>query len=60
MRRDHKLVNVPIIAVTGIADSSKLARLRELGVKSILHKVRFTFDALLKEVHENLGQKADR
>src|SRR5258705_779348 len=40
LRRDPKLKDVPVIAVTGIADTTKLARLRELGVRSILHKVR--------------------
>ena len=58
MRRDAKLRDVPVIAVTGIADSTKLTRLRELGVKSILHKVRFTFDTLLNEIHARLAEAA--
>ena len=39
--RPPTLRTIPVIAVTGIADSGNLARLRELGVNSILHKVRF-------------------
>ena len=59
VRADDKLRHIPVIAVTGIADSGNLARLRELGVKSILHKVRFTFDALLKEIHLQLAEQLE-
>jgi len=59
LRGDDKLRHIPVIAVTGIADSGNLARLRELGVKSILHKVRFTFDALLSEIHAQLAEQLE-
>jgi chemosensory pili system protein ChpA (sensor histidine kinase/response regulator) len=58
MRRDARWKDLPVIAVTGIADTTKLTRLRELGVRSILHKVRFTFDALVSEIHAQLPQAA--
>jgi len=60
LRRDAKLRDVPVIAVTGIADTTKLARLRELGVRSVLHKVRFTFEILLNEIHTQLGETAGK
>src|ERR1700710_922771 len=40
LRRDARFRAVPVIAVTGISDTTKLMRLRELGVASVLHKVR--------------------
>jgi chemosensory pili system protein ChpA (sensor histidine kinase/response regulator) len=58
MRRDARWKDLPVIAVTGIADTTKLTRLRELGVRSILHKVRFTFDTLVSEIHAQLPQAA--
>ena len=50
--------HIPVIAVTGVADSTKLARLRELGVRSIVHKVRFTIEMLVNEIHLQLGEAA--
>ena len=60
LRRDPQFAQVAVIAVTGIADSTKLARLRELGVRSILHKVRFTFETLLNEIHSQLGETLEK
>jgi CheY-like chemotaxis protein len=51
LRSLHCFAELPVIALTGISDTSKLTRMRELGVKAIVHKVRFTFDALLDEIH---------
>ena len=58
LRHDQRLREIPVIAVTGIADSGNLARLRELGVRSILHKVRFTSNRLLDEIHAQLAEAA--
>jgi len=58
MRRDPRLMHIPVIAVTGTSDSTKLSRLRELGVRSIMHKVRFTFDQLVSEIHDQLAETA--
>jgi CheY-like chemotaxis protein len=51
LRLDPEMRDIPVIAVTGVADSGQLARLRALGVNAILHKVRFSFDRLLEEIH---------
>jgi CheY-like chemotaxis protein len=59
LRHDPKLRDIPVIAVTGVSDSGNLARLRELGVKSILHKVRFTFDELLREIYAEIRDRVD-
>ena len=59
LRRDGRWKDLPVIAVTGIADTTKLTRLRELGVRSILHKVRFTFDMLVSEIHAQLPESVD-
>jgi chemosensory pili system protein ChpA (sensor histidine kinase/response regulator) len=59
IRGDAKLRDIPVIAVTGIVDSGNLARLRELGVKSILHKVRFSFEKLLDEIHAQLANRLE-
>src|SRR3954470_5548749 len=42
LRGHERLKHIAVIAITGISDTFKLTRLRELGVRSILHKVRFT------------------
>ena len=54
VRAHEKLRDIPVIAVTGVADSGNLARLRQLGVRSILHKVRFSFETLLSEIYSEL------
>lgn len=57
-RADPRWVEVPVIAVTGVLDSTWLLRLRELNVRTIIHKGRFDLDALLDEVHRSLPQAA--
>lgn len=47
---------LPVIGVTGVSDTAQLTRLRQLGVKTILHKVRFTFDGLLAEIRLALAE----
>jgi len=47
--------HIAVIAITGISDTLKLTQLRELGVRSIMHKVRFSFDALVDEIREQLA-----
>ncbi|HYO10372.1 MAG TPA: response regulator [Tepidisphaeraceae bacterium] len=54
LRGDARFRDVPVIGLTGISDTSRLARLRELGVKTIVHKVRFTFEGLLEEIRHCL------
>jgi CheY-like chemotaxis protein len=54
MRADPRFRDTPVIGLTGVSDTGRLARLRELGVKEIVHKVRFTFDGLLEEIRRHL------
>jgi len=48
---------IPVIGVTGVSDTSQLARLRQLGVNTILHKVRFTYDGLVAEIRHQLAAR---
>jgi CheY-like chemotaxis protein len=54
LRDDVRFKEVAVIGLTGVTDTSRLARLRELGVKSIVHKISFTFDGLLEEILRHL------
>ncbi|MEA2708793.1 MAG: two-component system, chemotaxis family, sensor kinase CheA [Phycisphaerales bacterium] len=54
MRSDARFREVPVIGLTGVSDTGRLGRLRELGVKEIVHKVRFTFDGLLEDIRRHL------
>lgn len=54
LRGDSRFKSVPVIGLTGICDTSKLKRLRELGVTTIVPKVRFSFDALLAQIRAKL------
>ena len=56
LRGDPRFKSTPVIGLTGISDTSKLKRLRELGVTSIVEKVRFSFDALLAQIHAKLPE----
>ena len=58
MRSDARFRDLPVIGLTGVSDSGRLARLRELGVKEIVHKVRFTFDGLLEDIRRHLPTAA--
>ena len=55
MRADPRFRDTPVIGLTGISDTSRLSRLRELGVREIVHKVRFTFDGLMEEIRRHLA-----
>jgi CheY-like chemotaxis protein len=57
-RADARWADVPVIAVTGVLDSTWLLRLRELNVRTVIHKGRFDLDGLLTEVHRYLPQAA--
>ena len=57
-RADPRWADVPVIAVTGVLDSTWLLRLRELNVRTVIHKGRFDLDGLLAEVHRHLPQPA--
>ena len=57
-RADRRWADVPVIAVTGVLDSTWLLRLRELDVLTVINKGRFDLDALLREVHQHLPQAA--
>ena len=59
LREDPRFRHVPVIALTGISDTSRLNKLRELGVNTIVHKVRFTFDGLLEEIRRHLAECAE-
>src|SRR4051812_15322091 len=54
IRSDARFRELPVIGLTGVSDSGRLARLRELGVKEIVHKVRFTFDGLMEDIRRHL------
>ena len=56
LRADARLKDIAVIGLTGVTDTSRLARLRELGVKSIVHKIRFTFEGLLEEIRRHLPE----
>ena len=58
MRSDARFRDLPVIGLTGVSDTGRLARLRELGVKEIVHKVRFTFDGLLEDIRRHLPTAA--
>jgi CheY-like chemotaxis protein len=60
LRADPRLRHVPVIGLTGISDTSRLSKLRELGVSTIVHKIRFTFDGLVEEMRRELGECAPR
>jgi CheY-like chemotaxis protein len=57
-RAEPRWADVPVIAVTGVLDSTWLLRLRELNVRTVIHKGRFDLDGLLTEVHRYLPQAA--
>ena len=57
-RADPRWTDVPVIAVTGVLDSTWLLRLRELDVRTVIQKGRFDLDELLAEVHRSLPQAA--
>jgi CheY-like chemotaxis protein len=57
-RADPRWAAVPVIAVTGVLDSTWLLRLRELDVRTVIQKGRFDLDELLAEVHRSLPQAA--
>ncbi len=57
-RADRRWAHVPVIAVTGVLDSTWLLRLRELDVRTVIHKGRFDLDGLLAQVHQYLPQAA--
>jgi CheY-like chemotaxis protein len=57
-RADARWADVPVIAVTGVLDSTWLLRLRELNVRTVIHKGSFDLDGLLDEVHRSLPQAA--
>jgi CheY-like chemotaxis protein len=56
MRSDPRWRDLPVIALTGVSDTSRLTRLRELGVKEIVHKVRFTFEGLMEQIRLHVPQ----
>ena len=58
LRAHPRFRETPVIAITGISDTSRLNRIRELGVASIIHKVRFTFDGLVTEIRQHLHDRA--
>ena len=54
LRGDPRYKRISVIGLTGISDTSKLTRLRELGVIGIVHKVRFSFDNLVTQIRDHL------
>jgi len=59
LRRDPRYRRTPVVALTGISDTTKLTRLRELGVSAVVHKVRFTFDGLIDVIRRVLEENSD-
>ena len=58
LRTDARFKELPVLGLTGTTDSGRLSKLRELGVTTIVHKVRFTFDGLLEEIRHHLPEPA--
>ena len=58
LRSDPHFRRVPVIGLTGISDTTRLTRLRELGVRTIVRKVRFSFEGLLEEIRRHLAECA--
>ena len=58
LRADARYKELRVLGLTGTSDTSRLARLRELGVTSIVHKVRLTFDGLMEEIRRFLPAAA--
>src|SRR5882757_3953518 len=54
LRAHERLKHVAVIVITGVSDTAKLTRLRELGVSAIVHKVRFSFDELVDEIRRQM------
>jgi CheY-like chemotaxis protein len=55
VRANDRWKRLPIIAITGVMDSTWLARLGQLGVDTVVPKGRFTFDGLMNDIHRILG-----
>ena len=58
LRADVRFRRLAVIALTGISDTGQLARLRELGVGAIVHKVRFRYDDLVDEIRLHLPEES--
>jgi CheY-like chemotaxis protein len=58
LRQDHRFARLPVIALTGISDTTQLRRLRELRVSAIVHKIRFRFDELVDEIRRHVPEKS--
>ncbi len=59
LRADPRYRDTAVIALTGVSDTSRLAKIRELGVKEVVHKVRFTFEGLLADIRRHVpGREA--
>lgn len=49
---------IPVIVLTGVMAQSQLARVRELKVRTVLHKAKFGMDELLHEIRQALESPA--
>jgi CheY-like chemotaxis protein len=58
VRANDRWKQLPIIALTGVMDSTSLSRLRQLGVETVISKSRFTFEGLMKDIHRLIGSHA--
>ena len=58
VRANERWKKLPMIALTGVMDSTLLARLRQLGVDTVVPKGRFTFDGLMNDIRRVLGPTA--
>ena len=56
LRQDHRFARLPVVALTGISDTTQLRRLRELRVSSIVHKIRFRYDDLVEEIRRHMPE----
>ena len=59
VRGHTELCGLPVIAMTGLMDSMRLGRLRELGVKTIVTKGGFTFEGLLGEIRTHVPEPVE-
>jgi len=56
LRQSHRFAQLPVVALTGISDTTQLKRLRELRVSAIVHKVRFRYDDLVDEIRRHIPE----
>ena len=58
LRDDAGSSQVPVVLMTACMECSDVARARELGVRDVIPKAKFTIDEMLRRVRDQLPQRA--